>query len=64
LSSFFTVARSPRLSRLTRDALREKREFQLKEEGQFLEWLDQTMEFPPAKQQEFAVTANSVGLSG
>jgi hypothetical protein len=47
----------------TREALIEQRESLLKENGQLWEWLDQTIELPPTKQQEFAVTASAMGLS-
>jgi hypothetical protein len=47
----------------TREALFEQQESLLKENAQLWEWLDQTVEFPPAKQQELAVTATAMGLS-
>jgi hypothetical protein len=47
----------------TREALIEQRESLLKENAQLWEWLDQTVELPPAKQREFAVTAMAMGLS-
>jgi histone deacetylase complex regulatory component SIN3 len=39
------------------EGLVEQLESLLKENAQLWEWLDQTIEFSPAKQQEFAVTA-------
>jgi hypothetical protein len=47
----------------TREALIEQLESLLKENAQLWEWLDSTIEFPRAKQQEFAVTAMAMGLS-
>lgn len=47
----------------TREALIEQLESLLKENAQLWEWLDQTIEFPRAKQQEFAATATALGLS-
>jgi AcrR family transcriptional regulator len=47
----------------TREELIEQLESSLKENAQLWELLDQTIEFSPAKQQEFAVTAMALGLS-
>lgn len=47
----------------TRQALIEQLDSLLKENAQLWEWLDGTVDFPPAKQQEFAVTAMAMGLS-
>jgi AcrR family transcriptional regulator len=47
----------------TREALIEQLESLLEENAQLWEWLDQTIEFPPAKQQELAVKATAMGLS-
>jgi hypothetical protein len=47
----------------TREALIEQLESLLEENAHLWEWLDQTIEFPPAKQQELAVTATAMGLS-
>jgi hypothetical protein len=48
---------------VTREALLEQRESLLNENAQLWELLEQTIEFPPAKQQQFAVTATAMGLS-
>jgi hypothetical protein len=48
---------------LTRAELIAERESLQREIVQLWEWLDQTIEFPAAKQQEFAVTAMAMGLS-
>jgi hypothetical protein len=47
----------------TREALIEQLEFLLKENTQLWEWLESTIEFPQAKQHEFAVKAMALGLS-
>ena len=47
----------------TREALIEQLESLLEENAQLWEWLDQTIEFPPARQQELAVKATAMGLS-
>ncbi len=47
----------------TREVLCEQLDSLLKENAQLWEWLDQTIEFLPAKRQEFAVTAMAMGLS-
>jgi hypothetical protein len=47
----------------TREAVWKHRESLLRENAQLWEWLDQTIEFPPGKQQELAVKATAMGLS-
>jgi hypothetical protein len=47
----------------TRDELIRQNEALRRENGQLWDWLSQTIEFPPAKRQQFAVTATAMGLS-
>lgn len=47
----------------TRDELIRQNEALRRENVQLWDWLCQTIEFPPAKRQEFAVTALAMGLS-
>src|SRR3974390_2702294 len=47
----------------TREALTKQLDSVLKENAELWEWLDRSIEFPRAKQQEFAVTATAMGLS-
>jgi AcrR family transcriptional regulator len=47
----------------TRAELLQERDSLRRENTQLWDWLFQTIEFPPAKQQEFAVTAMAMGLS-
>jgi len=47
----------------TRDELIRQNEALRRENVQLWDWLPQTIEFPPAKQQQFAVTALAMGLS-
>jgi AcrR family transcriptional regulator len=47
----------------TREALIEQLESLFKENAQLWEWLESSIEFPPAKQQEFTVKAMAMGLS-
>lgn len=47
----------------TRDELIRQNEALRRENAQLWDWLSQTIEFPPAKQMEFAVTALAMGLS-
>ena len=47
----------------TRDELIPQDEALRRENAQLWDWLSQTIEFPPAKQQQFAVTALAMGLS-
>jgi hypothetical protein len=47
----------------TRDELIRQNEALRREHAQLWDWLSQTIEFPPAKQMEFAVTALAMGLS-
>ena len=47
----------------TRDELIRQNEALRRENAQLWDWLAQTIEFPPTKQTEFAVTALAMGLS-
>jgi hypothetical protein len=47
----------------TREELIQQNQALRRENAQLWDWLFQTIEFPPAKQQEFAVTALAMGLS-
>jgi hypothetical protein len=47
----------------TREQLGQENQVLRRENVQLWDWLFQTIEFPPAKQQEFAVTASAMGLS-
>jgi hypothetical protein len=47
----------------SRDQLLRQNEELRRENGQLWDWLNQTIEFPPAKRQEFAVRAAAMGLS-
>ena len=47
----------------TREELIQQNDILRRDNAQLWDWLSQTIEFPPAKQQQFAVTATAMGLS-
>ena len=55
--------RGPARRRTHPDELIRQNEALRRENAQLWDWLSQTIEFPPAKQQQFAVTALAMGLS-